>query len=211
MKKTTSRRRKERAIVQFRLRGVFFSCKAISEKELRVTNITELGVGIELPERYAPINIGSVLDATLLVGYTAADLTAKVIRFQPPEVGLEFVELGKHIQTAIRYYFGAEIVGASLKLESHTPHFLSFKDDHDNLIDLWLAHKGNIKAFNFHILGSDVRWTQAGGLRLFQNEREFNVPDHMRGQLVKMMGSAEAIPEEHREFMLSVLRYLPIS
>ena len=210
MSKPPSRRRKERAHVHTRLRGVYFECLSLASKEFRAVNISESGIGLETKALRASLAEGATIEGQLTVGYTALNLKLKFVHFTPNTLGFEFVDLPQAMRVAIQVYFESEIVGASLKLVDHNGDGLKYEDQNSNGLTFILTKEKTLQEFNFFILGNQIRWTSTGQIHFIQNEMNLPLPESMRKQLVSVIQSAASMEPSSRRMIENILRYLPV-
>ena len=203
-----SRRRKERANVKKRLKGVYIRSEELSEKEIRVVNISELGLGVETSSLETPPQEGAEIEVHLLVGKTSAPVRVRVVHVNPEITGIEFVDPSSLIRGAVRNYFEPELVGASLRpvneppdsLPPGTPFELKFQDKESNALALTVRDK-RIVAFAIGVMGNTVQWKHGGPVQLVQNGKTEPLGDFLRSQLVKFAQSADSVdPEYQQEF-----------
>jgi hypothetical protein len=202
-----SRRRKERANVKKRLKGVYLRSPELSSKDIRVTNISELGLGIETSGiEHAPAS-GADVEVRLLVGKTAAPVRVRVVHMSAEITGIEFLEPSDLIRGAIRAYFEPEIVGAAMRPvdgKKGAAGQLLFEDPEANTLSLTVA-SGRLSAFSVGILGNSVEWKEGGPVQLIQNGRTEPLGDFMRNQLVKFAQSADALSPELQQELEAIL------
>lgn len=210
MTKPSSRRRKERAQVSQRLRGVFFESPELSSQELRIHNISELGIGIETSQMGKPPALGQVVTGQMKVGYTQASLQIKMAHFTPTTAGFEFVDLPDIVRDAIRLYFEPEIAGASLRLKGQSIDLLSYEDQNENRLEILKSSQGEMKKFIFFVLGNQVIWSQPEGLQLSQNDLMQPLPEYFRRQLVSFIQNAREVDRFYAKQIENILRFLPI-
>ncbi len=208
-----SRRRKERANVHHRLRGVTLKCPELSDSEIRVVNISELGVGVEGGILKADISPERVYDCKLLVGKAIIPVKIQVVHKSPDITGMQFVEASNLVCAAVRSCFEPELVGASLKLSSTTmkaPNQTEFRFEGKNqeTVELTTDPEG-IFRFSITVLGNYVEWQRTKPLALIQGQRPYPVNQYLRKQLVQLVRSASAIPVNHRKEIETLLLVTP--
>lgn len=205
----SSRRRKERAFVGTRLQGVFVRCEALAPgAELRVFNISELGVGVDaqLAAADAP-GAGAVLDGKLLVGRTVAPVKLRVVHRGREMIGLEFLDPSALLRGAIQKYFEPELAGASLRpVPDSTERKRLFASRSGDRLEIELAETGAIARFAIQVLGNSVEWDGARGFELKQNAQSEPVPEFLRKQLVKLAESATAVDADVRAKLEAILK-----
>lgn len=208
VKSGRTRRRKERANVRKRIRGVYIRSRELSSKDIRVANISELGLGLDtegLEHRPAP---DSLVEVRLLVGRTATPVQVRVVHVTAELTGIEFQEPSDLIRGAIRAYFEPEIIGASMRPAGHQTRNGAvehrFSDGGANSISIWVLQE-TVFAFQIGVLGNSVEWKEGAPVRMIQNGRAEPLGDHLRNQLIKLVQSAEAIDPEIQEEIETIL------
>lgn len=209
-----SRRRKERANVGKRLRGVYLRATELGEKECRIANVSELGIGVETENAHLPAT-GTLLNARLVVGHAAIPVTVKVIHATNPIMGMQFVAPSEELRSIIRSFFEPELAGASLRLVQSPPRVpgsdavLRYSNDASDTLEL-VIYNNRIKAFRVGILGNTVEWSQGDDVALVQDDRRGELEDFLRAQLVKFVQNAEVIHPSHRRQLEAVLHGLSL-
>lgn len=202
-----TRRRKERANVENRLQGVFVKCDRLAPRqELRVFNISELGIGMDAhPVKQAPA-VNDVLDCKLLVGRTVAPVKLRLVHMGPGLMGMEFVQPSELLRGAIQQYFEPELAGASLReaQDSRGKKRLYESREGDRL-EFQLGSAGVVDKFAIQVLGNSVEWDRRNGLKLVQNGRVEPVPEFLHKQLIKLAQSAAAVDSELRKQLEAIL------
>jgi hypothetical protein len=212
--KTKSKRKKERANVQDRIRGVFFKCPSLSTKEIRVINVSEGGLGLEpadITNKPAP---QSRHQGKLSVGRTVLGVNVQFVHASNQISGFAFVDCEEAICGIIRSFFEAELTGAAMVL-------LQSKDGPENTRHLKFSiekrtsfevktQNNKIMFFSIGILGNTVEWNRdKGRLELIVNSERKEVGDFMRGQLLNCIKNAEAIETPIKNQIQRVLANLP--
>ncbi len=194
-----SRRRVERANVRRRLKGVFLKCPTLAPTDLRVYNLSELGLGVETsPIGQAP-NAGTEMDARLVVGLTNAPVRVRLVHMNPQMTGLALIEPTELVQGAIRQYFENELAGAALrpvgpppKIVLGEPYSLRFKDTKSNSIEIFYE-SDRIVRFSLRVLGNQIEWNRGSPTQLVQESGKAPVSDMLRYQLLRFIQSSEAL------------------
>jgi hypothetical protein len=202
-----SRRRKDRANVGGRLQGVFLRSERLAGgRELRVYNISELGLGVEAEPVSSPPDPNEVFPGKLLVGTTVAPVQLRLVHLGPIVAGMEFVDPSGLLRGAIQRYFEPELVGASLRPSpASTGKKRIFESSEGDRLEIQTASAGVVERFAIEVLGNSVVWETKSGLRLVQNGRSEPVPEFLLKQLVKLAKSAESIETELRSQVEAVL------
>ncbi|MGK5085854.1 hypothetical protein WDW37_21400 [Bdellovibrionota bacterium FG-1] len=185
-------RRKERANVENRLKGVYLKCEVLSPKEMKALNISELGIGVGADALAKAPAANEVLQAKLSVGQTVATVKVRLVHLSLTLAGFEFVHPPSLLKGAIRRYFEPELVGAGLRLVSSDENQQIFESTDGSRLTL-SAPCGVLQRFSIRVLGTDVQWDSTGGLRLLQHEQKQEVPEFLRRQLVKLVQSADEL------------------
>jgi hypothetical protein len=202
-----SNRRKERANVERRLLGVHLRCEELSARDLRILNISELGMGIEVApvaDRLSEFSPSKVFSARIMVGHAAAPVDFTVVHASAVMLGLEFVAPTDFLRSIIRRVFDSELLGASLCLVSSEGEMRVFETGDGSRLEMMIK-VGALDRFSIEVLGNSVKWDGERGLRLVQNSRSMRLPDFLRNQLIKLVQSAEAIGPEHRKRLELIL------
>jgi hypothetical protein len=200
----------ERANVRKRLQGVFLRCPELAEKDLRVFNVSELGVGVETAPIALSPEVGKVIEAKLLVGRTSAPVGIRLVHMTTEMTGFEFVNPSDLVRGAIRNYFENELVGASLRpVEgSGTAKGLCYADDQGNRLELEVSGK-RIQKFSFCVMGNQVEWVDGGQILLLQNARREPAPESLLKQLIKLVQSADFLDRSTQQGLERLLQKLP--
>jgi hypothetical protein len=204
---TVTRRRKDRANVANRLQGVFVRCDRLAGiRELRVFNISELGIGVDPQLVKSPPGPKEVLEAKLLVGRTVAPVQLKLVHMGKEVMGMEFVNPSGLLAGAIQSYFEPELVGASLRESAaSSAKKRIYESTTGNRLDIHLSAPGVVESFTIRVLGNAVEWETKTGLRLIQNGRSEPVPEFLLKQLVKFVKSGEVLDSGLRNQLEAVL------
>lgn len=202
-----SRRRKERANVENRLQGVFVKCEKLAPgQEVRVFNISELGIGVDAqPVKQAPAS-NEILECKLLVGRTVAPVQLRLVHMGAQVMGMEFVEPSELLRGAIQQYFEPELVGASLRpTAASAGKKRIFESQDGGRLEIYLGPATVVEKFVIRVLGNSIEWERKLGLRLVQNGRAEPMPEFLLKQLVKLAQSAEAVEPELRKQVVAIL------
>ena len=208
--KDRSRRRSERAHVLNRLKGVFIKCDLLTKPEVRVVNISDTGIWIETSYLTSEAKVSKTLSAKIIVGKTVAPVTLKLARLGGQVSGFEFVSPSGILRGAIRVYFEAELVGASLKPvketddEEEKPRVLEFQDNKSNSLRIEVKEE-QVKKFDIDILGNQIIWSESGELCLLQNSKPHPIGSFLRKQVVQFIRNADTIAPPYRKQMERVL------
>lgn len=202
-----SRRRKDRANVANRLQGVFVRCDGLAgSRELRVFNISELGIGVDPQLVKKPPGPGEILDAKLLVGRTVAPVQIRLVHMGTDVMGMEFVKPSGLLAGAIQSYFEPELGGASLRPSvGSSGKRRIYESSTGNRLDIQIGSPGVVDSFAIHVLGNSVEWDAKAGLKLIQNGRSEPVPEFLLKQLIKFVKSGEVIESGVRNQLEAVL------
>lgn len=184
-----------------RLRGVFFRSPQLSSKDLRVCNISELGVGLDGSGVTQEVPRGKELDGKLLVGRSSVDVRLRFVHRTPTLLGFEFAASHELLQGAIRAYFESELVGASLHQRPgqgpRRDQDLIFEDEQGN--SLWIQEGADgVLRFKIEVLGNVVTWTRGAEVEFIQNGQKLALPDGLRRQLVSLVQSIEDVSTRDR-------------
>ena len=200
-----SRRRVERANVRRRLKGVFLSCPDLSEKDLRVVNLSENGLGVETDQVTRAPEIGSVSDAEFRVGYTRTPARVRLVHLNPQVSGLEFMEPSESLKNAIRAIFQPELAGARMRVVGHRakktlmgPREVRYTDGKSHTLSLVVKNE-HVERFTIGVMGNTVEWSLGRPLQCIQNSQPVAMDEYQRKQLVKFVNSIEDLDREHRE------------
>ncbi len=205
IKSSRSRRKSERAFVLTRLKGVFLRCQQLTRPETRVINISETGLGIDSSFLTPQVSTLKTINGHLLVGKTVTPVTLKLVRVNSGIAGFEFVQPKEMVQAAIRVYFEAEIVGASLKLLEETPQGLKLDDGQSNTLEIEMKNEKIIRlAIGF--FGNQVVWNHEGGeLNLIQNTQLQPIGSFLRKQLIQLVLSADTLKPDLQKQVEKIL------
>ena len=206
----SSKRRKERANVLYRLRGVFLECLDISPDALKIINISENGLGIEPALIKTPPQLHKTLPGKLIVGNVAAPLQLKLVRITPAVAGFEFVNLPEILRNGLQVIFESELVGANLQLVSRSTNTLQYEDKIGNQLCISLSPQAKVMKVSISILGNQVHWEKEQGFQLLQNEISSPISDGLRKQLTQFIQSVATIDMKYRKQIENLLKFLPI-
>ncbi|MBI4924864.1 MAG: hypothetical protein HY843_02985 [Bdellovibrio sp.] len=212
LKTSRSRRKSERAFVLNRIKGVFLRCSQLTRPEIRVTNISETGLGLDSSLLTQLVTTLRTVNGQLLIGKTVFPVTLKLVRVSNGIAGFEFVEPREMIQNAIRVYFEAEIIGANLKQtsdanvgeETEEHKIYKFDDNQANYLEIEVK-KQKIIRFNIGFFGNNAEWSPEGGLYLIQHSKIQPIGAFLRKQLIQFVISADTLKPDLQKQMEKIL------
>jgi hypothetical protein len=196
IKMTKSRRQKERANVQFRLKGVYFDCEHLFPSTVRVLNLSESGLGFESAFLTTKAKEIKILEGKLSVGRAIIPVILRLVRSDTVTAGFEFIHLTELLKGAIRIFFEAELAGAHLEPlpQAQLDSPVRYQDSNGNHLEYETNERGKIKKLAIHILGNQVAWDQqTSKLNLILMEDTEPVGAFLRGQLVQFVRNIEGL------------------
>lgn len=210
-----SQRKASRAVVKDRIKGVFVRCKDLSRKDLKVFNISELGVGIDTEGMDQIPEPGKPLEAEILVGYTKAPVTISLVHVTPTFAGMKFVNPTDLLRGAIKAFFDPELAGASIREinvkhqptpdERDVPPDLKFSDGKKCTLEIWIDNE-EVNSFLIEMLGNEIFWEQGQSLKWHQNNSTHPIDDLFRNQLTKLVSNIEDLNPEHKGQIISAIQ-----
>lgn len=207
MKSGASRRRKERAEVFHRLKGIFLESQAISSKKLRIVNISELGMGLEVGSISSSITEGRPIEGEISVGYTAAPVRFQLVHKGQKLAGFEFIQISDLLKSAIRVYLEPEMVGASLKKIQSPASAQFLQDKEGNRLEIFFNEKEHLIKFSLSVLGNQIKWEEGREIVLIQNETSHPLPADFRKQMVNLFENVRDLNSSYRRKILDLLRF----
>lgn len=178
---------------------MYLKIPSLSTADLRVFNLSELGMGVETSRIGKAPNAGTEMEARLVVGLTNAPVRVRLVHMNPQTTGLELVEPSELVQGAIRQYFENELAGAALKPVGPPPkrvlgepYSLRFRDTKSNSIEMYYEGDRLVR-FSLRVLGNPIEWDRGGPPQLVQQTGKSPVSDMLRNQLLRFIQSAEAL------------------
>ncbi|MBN20659.1 MAG: hypothetical protein CL678_05160 [Bdellovibrionaceae bacterium] len=185
------KRRVERANVKRRLKGVYLRCDVLNKKEIRVLNISEYGLGVATAEVNTIPDSKKILDAKIVIGITPISVKIAMVRTTPEITGFEIIDPPALVTAAIRKFFEAEILGASMRAigsvdPDATNTTISFSDQKTTKLVAQIK-EGEIYHLSIAAFGIHFEWDHIHPIHIVQNERKLKVKNYQRKALVEMV------------------------
>lgn len=207
----SSKRQSERANVKRRLKGVFLDCPELYENELRVTNISETGMGLDPKYVHALPPIGKALTGRLVMAGEKIVIAFCIKRLDPKIIGLEFLGSNEILKNAIRKFFEAELIGAKMRKISNPariklgePYTHRYTDGRSNELEVTVLDS-QVVEFNFKVLGISVEWKQGSAIFVEQNNQRTRMGEQLRNQLLKLVHSLDALDPHLQEDIEAII------
>lgn len=201
----------ERAVVQERFKGVYLRAPDLVAREIRVHDLSELGLGVEAGAVPQVPPEGKTFKAQLSVGNTSVMVDLRMVHVTAGIVGLVFISPTELVRGAIRAYFEPELIGAAMRPVGQGPRRIKghdwirvYQDQRSNSLTLtWNDER--LRRFSLRFLGGQVDWAEGEAMTFRQNGKSHEISEHLKSQILKLIRNLETLEPDERKTFESVL------
>jgi hypothetical protein len=169
----------------------------MSAQEIRVLNISETGLGLDVAGIQRIPQPNRLLKVKLLVGKVATPLEMRLVHANTEIAGFEIQDPPKVFQGAVAAIFEPEMVGAALKaVQARRQNQLRFSDGRHTAIEISPATGFN--EVTIHLLGGSIHASLRGPMIHTVEDRQEELSAFLRQIVVRILHNASAIPEPLR-------------